>query len=509
MKLALILGDQLNTNLSCLRELDKNADLIVMAEVSTEARYVKHHKQKIALIFCAMRHFAKSLQKDGWQLHYHHYDPDSDCKSLLDVVRAVAGEHRADELVMTECGEYRLHHDIISNWQNTLGIPVTLLGDDRFLCSKTRFADWARGRKQFRMEFFYREMRRDHNMLMDGKQPEGGEWNFDSSNRRPYRGEPPLPALPAFSYTDADRAVMALVAENFADHPGELQTFNWPVTRDQALQALDDFIKNRLPWFGDFQDAMTQGKSFMFHSLLATSINCGLLAPREVCDAALDAYRAGNVPLNAAEGFVRQILGWREYVRGLYWLMMPGYANNNTLDNDRRLPAYYWTGNTDMNCMREAFRNTFEHAYAHHIQRLMVTGNFALLAGITPGDICDWYLAVYADAYDWVELPNTLGMVMHADDGLLGSKPYAASGNYINKMSDYCKHCRYSVKTSTDDDSCPFNSLYWHFMSRHRDRFSTNPRMTMVYRSYDKMAADKKQALEKRAVHLLTNLDSL
>lgn len=509
MKLALILGDQLSTNLSCLRELDKSTDMIVMAEVSAEARYVKHHKQKIALIFCAMRHFANYLQEDGWRVHYHHFDPDSSQKTLLNVVAEVSDKHHVDELLMTECGEYRLHHDIISNWHQSLGIPVTLHGDDRFFCTRSRFADWARGRKQLRMEFFYREMRRDHNLLMDGKQPEGGEWNFDSRNRRPYRGDPPLPALPAFSYSKEDETVFALVAEHFADHPGGLEKFNWPVTRAQARQALDDFVKNRLPWFGDFQDAMTQGESFMFHSLLSTSINCGLLGPREVCDAALDAYRAGNVPLNATEGFVRQILGWREYVRGLYWLMMPAYASNNALANDRTLPAYYWTGNTDMNCMRESFSNTFDHAYAHHIQRLMVTGNFALLAGITPSDICDWYLAVYADAYDWVELPNTLGMVMHADAGLLGSKPYAASGNYINKMSDYCKHCRYSVKTSTEHDSCPFNSLYWHFMSRHRDKFSANPRMTMIYRSYDKMAEDKKQALEKRAVHLLNNLDTL
>lgn len=283
MKLALILGDQLSTGLSCLRELDKTTDLIVMAEVSAEARYVKHHKQKIALIFCAMRHFARLLQNDGWQVHYHHFAPGSAQQGLLDVVTDVAASHGADQLIMTECGEYRLHHDIISNWQHALGIPVTVLTDDRFMCSKDRFADWVHGRKQLRMEFFYREMRRDHDILMDGKQPAGGEWNFDSSNRRPYRGDPPLPALPAFSYGDDDQRVFALVEEHFADHPGTLTRFNWPVTRTQALQALDDFVQHRLPWFGDFQDAMTQGESFMFHSLLSTSINCGLLSPREVC----------------------------------------------------------------------------------------------------------------------------------------------------------------------------------------------------------------------------------
>ncbi|WP_339856817.1 cryptochrome/photolyase family protein [Pseudohongiella acticola] len=509
MKLALVLGDQLSTDISCLGELNKNKDLIVMAEVNDEARYVKHHQHKIALIFCAMRRFANALQADGWQVHYHYFSADTPYRSLLDVVAAVAEDHHPEELVMTECGEYRLHHNIVSNWQRTLNIPVTILSDDRFFCSKQRFSDWARGRKQLRMEYFYREMRRDTGLLMNGKQPEGDSWNFDSSNRRRYRGSPALPTLPKFEYSDNDRAVFDLVEKHFHDHPGTLTKFNWPVTRTQALRALDDFVRHRLPCFGDFQDAMTQSESFMFHSLLSTSLNCGLLAPREVCEAAQSAYQDNKVPLNAAEGFIRQVLGWREYVRGIYWLMMPGYASNNGLGNSRGLPAFYWSGETDMNCMREAFNNTFEHAYAHHIQRLMVTGNFALLAGVAPTDICDWYLAVYADAYDWVELPNTLGMVMHADDGLLGSKPYAASGNYINKMSDYCKQCRYSVKTSTEQDSCPFNSLYWHFMSRHRDHFDRNPRMTMVYRSYDNMAADKKQALMQRATYLLKNLDSL
>ena len=509
MKLALILGDQLSTSLSCLRALDKTTDLIVLAEVSAEARYVKHHKQKIALIFCAMRHLARSLQNEGWQVHYHKFDAANSAQSLLDVVTAVSRQHRPIELVITECGEYRLHHEITNSWHDKLGIAVTVLPDDRFFCSKAHFAEWASGRKQFRMEYFYREMRRETGILMEGKNPTGDEWNFDSSNRRVYRGDPPLPAPPVYSYTDADNEVFDLVSEHFADHPGDLSRFCWPVTRAQAQTALNDFVHNRLPWFGDFQDAMTQGEPFMFHSLLSTSINCGLLSPREVCDAALEAYYTDIAPLNAVEGFIRQILGWREYVRGIYWLMMPAYADHNALGNKRKLPGFYWTGKTDMNCMREAFTNTFDHAYAHHIQRLMITGNFALLAGVKPDDICEWYLAVYADAYDWVELPNTLGMVMHADDGLLGSKPYAASGNYINKMSDYCKHCHYSVKTSTEHDSCPFNSLYWHFMTRHRDKFIRNPRMTMIYRSYDKMADSKKQALTQHATQLLDKLETL
>ena len=279
--------------------------------------------------------------------------------------------------------------------------------------------------------------------------------------------------------------------------------------RQQALEALAHFVRFRLPYFGDYQDAMAKDQHQLFHSLLSPYINCGLLLPLEVCQAALKAYEDNHVPLNAAEGFIRQIIGWREYVRGIYWLNMPQYAHLNKLGNTRDLPRYYWDSDTKMACMSDAFKTTFDHAYAHHIQRLMVTGNFALIAGIKPEDVCDWYLAVYADAYDWVELPNTLGMVMHADGGYLGSKPYAASGNYIHKMSNYCSGCHYSVKTSTEHDSCPFNSLYWHFIQRHKEQFNGNPRMTMIYRSFEKMDSGKQQAILNRAEYLLSHIDEL
>jgi deoxyribodipyrimidine photolyase-related protein len=299
------------------------------------------------------------------------------------------------------------------------------------------------------------------------------------------------------------------VAREFASHPGTLTHFNWPTTREQALQALDSFINTRLRWYGDYQDAMQQSQHFMFHSLISTSLNCGLLTAVEVCQAAQQAWQDNKAPLNAVEGFIRQIIGWREFIRGIYWLTMPDYAAKNFLNNTRDLPDFYWTGETRMACMKACFKNTFDHAYAHHIQRLMVTGNFALLAGITPSQVCDWYLAVYADAYDWVELPNTLGMVMHADGGFLASKPYAASGSYIHKMSDYCRHCEYQVKTATDHNSCPFNSLYWDFVSRHADQFRKNPRMAMIYRSYERMSDDKKQALQARSAYVLEHLNEL
>jgi deoxyribodipyrimidine photolyase-related protein len=509
VNIGLILGDQVSHSISCLQRLNKNTDLILMAEVGAEATYVTHHKQKIALIFSAMRHFAVELKNQGWQLVYHYYDETRPALTLYDVLDECVKQHKAKNVFITECGEFRLHEQMCTGWSQQLGIPVTLSGDTRFVSSKAEFAQWASSRKQLRMEYFYRDMRRKTGLLMQDGEPVGGQWNFDSDNREPYRGEPVVQARHTFQHDSIDRDVLALVSRCFNKHPGELTPFNWPTTRAQALLALNAFIDHQLPWFGDFQDAMQQSHHFMFHSLLSTSLNCGLLTPMEVCIAAENAWREGKAPLNAVEGFIRQIIGWREYVRGIYWLKMPAYAKQNFLGNTRNLPQYYWSGKTDMACMSACFKNTFEHAYAHHIQRLMVTGNFALLTGIEPGQICEWYLAVYADAYDWVELPNTLGMVMHADAGLLASKPYAASGSYIHRMSDYCKNCHYQVKTSTEHDSCPFNSLYWHFISRHADQFQNNPRMSMIYRSYQRMADTKKQALQTRAEYLLEHIDEL
>lgn len=509
MRIGLILGDQLSLSLATLRVLDPAHDRLVLAEVGAEATYVRHHKQKIALIFSAMRHFARELRSRGWRVDYHAYDPAVPTLELLDVVRLKIAEHGARELIVTQCGEYRLQHGIDSLWSDVLGIPVRVYADDRFVCSNAEFDAWAAGRRQLRMEYFYREMRRKTGLLMEDGRPVGGHWNYDADNRRPYRGEVPLPPALEFERDEIDREVLALVADHFPDHPGRLDDFRWATTRRQAQAALAHFIEHRLPWFGDFQDAMAFGEDALFHSLLSPYLNCGLLTPLDVCEAAERAYWCGDAPLNAVEGFIRQIIGWREYVRGIYWLQMPDYATENRLGHERALPAMYWDGNTRMACMRECFRNTFDHAYAHHIQRLMVTGNFALLAGIRPDAICDWYLRVYADAYDWVELPNTLGMVMHADGGYLGSKPYAASGNYIHKMSDYCRHCEYNVKTATDGDSCPFNSLYWHFIARHRERFAANPRMRIIYRSYDRMADGRKLALLQRAESLLAHLDEL
>ncbi|MEC7122730.1 MAG: cryptochrome/photolyase family protein, partial [Pseudomonadota bacterium] len=373
------------------------------------------------------------------------------------------------------------------------------------------FERWAEGRKKLRMEFFYRDMRRRTGLLMDGDQPVGEQWNFDADNRRKMPAAETPPAALSFEPDATTQAVLALVQERFAGHFGSLEGFDFPVTRAQALAGLADFIERRLPAFGDFQDAMRRPRGeasddSLYHSLLGTSLNLGLLGPMEVCAAAEAAFAAGKAPLNAVEGFIRQIIGWREFVRGIYWLTMPGYADRNTFQARRPLPEFFWSGETDMACVRHAVEQTRDRAYAHHIQRLMVTGNFAMLAGVEPHQVHEWYLAVYADAYEWVEAPNTLGMSQFADGGVLASKPYAASGNYINKMSNYCRGCRYDVKQRVGPDACPFNFLYWAFLDRHRDRFAGNPRMAQIYRVWDKFADDHQATVRRQATHFLDGL---
>ena len=507
--LILILGDQLSTTLSALRDADPHQDRILMAEVRDEATYVRHHKKKVVLLFSAMRHFAEQLRADGWTVDYHSYDPDSPFTNLYDVVKEACTQHRPAGFVTTECGEWRLHHDI-QHWAERLSVPVEIRPDDRFVVSKAWFARWAQGRKQLRMEYFYREVRRLTGLMMTPEgEPEGGQWNFDRENRQKWTGKPPAPA-PWRAEPDAiTRQVIDEVERWFPDHYGTTDDFHFAVTAPQAEEALAYFLDFALPCFGDFQDAMAEQEDWLFHSILSPYINCGLLLPRDVCEAAAQRYYQGLAPLNAVEGFIRQIIGWREYVRGIYWLHMPAYAQQNTLQNERDLPWFYWTGETRMRCMQKALDATWRNGYAHHIQRLMVTGNFALLAGIRPEAICDWYLAVYVDAYDWVELPNTLGMVMHADGGYLGSKPYAASGKYIQRMSDHCSQCPYKVNKVTEEDACPFNALYWHFIHRHRDQFAGNPRMTMMYRNWERQAADKREAILRKAEAVLASIETL
>ncbi len=501
-RLVLVLGDQLTPTVAALKAADKARDVVVMAEVAAETNYVPHHPKKIAFLFASMRKFAARLQADGWHIAYTRLDDPDNAGSIGGELLRRAAEFGATKVLATEPGEWRLIEALRDH-----PVTVRMLEDDRFLCTHAEFETWAKGRKALRMEFFYREMRRKTGLLMEGDQPEGGQWNFDHDNRKgPPKGlSGTLP--PRFEPDDVTEEVLTLVEARFGHHFGDLRPFWFATDPVQAEQALDHFIAHALPKFGDYQDAMVTGQDFLFHSVLSVYINAGLLDPLEVCRRAETAYRVGDAPLNAVEGFIRQIIGWREFVRGIYFHEGPGYARRNALDHSRKLPPVYWGGETGMRCMKEAVGVTRREAYAHHIQRLMVTGNFALLAGIDPAEVHEWYLAVYADAYEWVEAPNTVGMSQFADGGVVGSKPYVSSGNYIDRMSDYCKTCDYGVKIKTGPDACPFNLLYWHFLIRHRDRFSQNPRMAQMYRTWDRMADDRRAQVLADADALLERLD--
>jgi deoxyribodipyrimidine photolyase-related protein len=503
--LILVLGDQLAPTLSSLAAGDPSRDRVLMAELHDEATYVRHHKKKIAFLFAAMRHFAVELRAGGWTVDYVTLDAADNQGSFTAQVTQAVAQLRPERIVVTEPGEWRVAQ-MFTGWQERFGVPVDVLGDDRFLSSPAEFRAWAEGRKQLRMEYFYRDMRRKTGLLMEGDQPAGGQWNFDAENRKPADADLFMPRPLAFEPDAITQAVLELVAARFDNHFGDLMPFGFAVTRADAEAAFAAFVRQALPRFGDYQDAMLAGEPFLYHAVIAQYLNCGLLDPLQVCRQVEAAWKAGKVPLNAAEGFIRQIIGWREYVRGIYWLKMPGYEHSNFFGHTRALPGFYWTGETEMACVRAAVTQTKEQAYAHHIQRLMVTGNFAMLAGIDPHELHEWYLSVYADAYEWVELPNTVGMSQFADGGLLASKPYAASGAYINRMSNYCGSCRYAVKQRTGPDACPFNALYWQFIARHRGKIGGNPRMAQMVRTYDKFARDEQQRIADSAAAFLATL---
>jgi deoxyribodipyrimidine photolyase-related protein len=500
-----VFGDQLSIGLASLQAADKRSTVVLMAEVTAEATYVRHHKKKIAFIFSAMRHFAKALQAAGWQVDYIRLDNPENTGSLAGEVHRAVQRHRPDSIVVTEPGEWRVLQDMLG-WSETCGVEVDILDDDRFICRRSQFAGWSRDHKNGRMEFFYRDMRRRSGLLMDGDLPVGGKWNYDPENRKPAKGDRSFPEPPKFPPDAITREVIDLVASRFGEHFGDLEPFWFAVTPEGAQQALDHFLKHSLPQFGDFQDAMRLDSEFLYHAVISPYLNAGLLDPMAICRAAEVEYNEGRAPLNCVEGFIRQILGWREFVRGIYWQHMPDYAEANALDATRDLPWFYWSGETDMACLHAAIGQTTREAYAHHIQRLMITGNFALLAGVHPRQVHEWYLVVYADAYEWVEMPNTIGMSQFADGGKMGSKPYAAGGNYINKMSDYCRNCAYDVDLKTGPSACPFNYLYWDFLARNRDKIGGNPRLQQTYRGYDRLAPARKAAITASAKAFLDTL---
>lgn len=503
--LRLILGDQLSASISSLQDIQSD-DVVLMCEVMAEATYAPHHPKKIAFLFSAMRHFAEALRQSGKNVRYVTLDDANNTQDFEGEVKRAIQACATTWLTVTEPSEYRLLKKF-EGWQEKFGIPVEIRTDHRFLCSNSGFKAWALDKRQLRMEYFYREMRRKHSILIEENgEPTGGQWNFDKENRKsPPRGLR-SPKRISHRKDQITLDVLELVKQRFSENFGTLEPFHYAVTREQATAEFDHFITKLLPRFGDYQDCMVAGEPYLYHSLISSYLNAGLLLPLEICRKAEDAYRAGKAPLNAVEGFIRQILGWREYVRGIYWLKMPAYGAMNYFNAKEPLPAFYWTADTKMACMAEAVRHTRDHAYSHHIQRLMVTGNFALLAGLDVAEVQEWYLAVYSDAYEWVEMPNTLGMALFGDGGIMGSKPYAASGKYIHKMSNFCDRCPYNPDETTGQNACPFNALYWDFMARNQDKLQQNQRLFYVYATWSKFSAQRQKDIRTKAVRLMEDM---
>ncbi|KAF6242197.1 cryptochrome/photolyase family protein [Nitrosopumilus sp. b1] len=487
--LIVILGDQLSHDISSLKKIDKNHDEILMMEVGDETRYVSHHPKKIILILSAMRHFAHELEENGHKVHYVKLEDKLNTDSFEREILRYYQKLKPKKILVTEPSEYRVQTNLEKLERK---IPIEFLNDDRFFCSKTDFSEWAKKQSLFRMENFYRWIRKREKILIDKKgKPEGGQWNYDRDNREKFTKDLKTRRVIKFRNDNITSQVIKLVRRNFSENFGNPEPFWFGVTRKHAKKALKDFVENRLENFGRFQDVMKSDDGFLFHSVLSLYLNIGLLTPREVCKITIKKYEDGDCPINSCEGFIRQIIGWREYVRGIYWMYSPKYSDTNYLNAKGALPDFFWTGDTKLNCLKKCIIQTKDESYAHHIQRLMVTGNFSLISGINPKQICEWYLSVYSDAFEWVELPNTHGMSQFADGGKLGSKPYAASGAYINKMSDYCKSCHYSVKEKTGSSACPFNYLYWDFFIRNKSKLQSNPRLWTVYANIKKMNPNK------------------
>ena len=498
--LVVVLGDQLDLEAAAFDGFDPAQDAVWMAEASEESTHVWSSKQRIAIFLAAMRHFAQALRAAGRPLHYTRLDDLGNRGTLAAELQATLTTLAPQRVVMTAPGDWRVWQSLKAVVE-AAGLALEICEDRHFYTTVRDFAAHAKGRKSLRLEYFYRELRQRHGVLMDAGEPAGGQWNFDADNRESFGRAGPglLPERATFEHDVLTREVITLVNTRFAKHPGTLDSFAWPVTREQALQALQRFIEERLPLFGRYEDALWPGEPWLYHSHLSAALNLKLLNAREVVQAAEAAYRAGNVPLQSAEGFIRQILGWREYVRGIYWTQMPSYAERNALEAQQDLPAWYWTGETDMACLRDAITQTLQHGYAHHIQRLMVTGLYALMLGVRPQQVHEWYLSVYVDAVEWVELPNTLGMSQYGDGGLMASKPYVATGKYIQRMGGPCAGCRYDPALREGDRACPYTTLYWDFLMRHEALLAKNPRMALQVKNLARMSEPQRHSVAQRA----------
>jgi deoxyribodipyrimidine photolyase-related protein len=506
-RLNLILGDQLDRHSLLFNDVDSDIDCFWMAEVREESTHVWSHKQRIALFLSSMRHFAEELREQKLPLIYqalkdHHFE------SLAEALADTLQKEKPQEVCFVTPGDYRVTESLVNTCKQ-YQVPFKQLNDQHFLSTPQEFKQWAEGKKQLRLEYWYRELRKKYQILMeDEKNPLGGQWNYDQSNRKAFKKEGPqnIPSTISWEADKTTQAVIELVNEEYPDHPGELITLYWSVTPQQAQQALERFFDHCLDNFGDYQDAMWTDEPFLNHSLISSALNLKLLHPLQVIQTAEKHHRENGAPLAAVEGFIRQILGWREYVRGLYWLHMPDWVEMNALNAKQSLPNFYWTGDTEMTCLHHSIKQTLKYGYAHHIQRLMVTGLFSLLYGVDPKQIHQWYLAIYVDAVEWVELPNTLGMSQYADNGIMASKPYIASGNYINKMSNYCKKCRFNPAKAIGENACPFTTLFWDFLDTHADTFKSNPRMGFMLKNLERKTEADIQQIKAQAISFKASL---
>ena len=505
--LRLILGDQLNSQHSWFKSVEPDVHYVMM-EVRQETDYVMHHAQKVLGIFAAMRAFAEQLREAGHSIDYVTIDDATNTHDIPTNLTELAHKIGATTIEYQAPDEWRLDEQL-STWAKDSEFTVSMVDTEHFLTERSTASEMFKGRKRWLMEQFYRTLRQQHGVLMHGKDPVGGQWNFDAENRKAWKGQPPPPADPRPSHDH--RELWQTITDAGVNTFGNPQAdaFRWPVNRTEALVQLEHFVTHVLPNFGDYQDAMHTDEPFLFHSLLSFALNTKMLSPKEVIAAAERTWQEGHAPLPAVEGFIRQILGWREYVRGVYWSQMPGYTAGNALAHDTPLPDWFWDGQTRMQCLRQSIGQSLEHAYAHHIQRLMVIGNFALLAGIDPQAVHRWYLGVYIDAFEWVEAPNTLGMSQFADGGLLATKPYVSSAAYVGRMGNYCKGCHYKPKERLGEKACPFNALYWDFFDRHASHFEKNPRIGMAYRQLAKMNPTDRQAIREQAIVWRDNLNTL
>ncbi len=507
--LVVVLGDQLEPGGAAFDGFDPDRDAVMMSEVEEEASYIPQHRQRLVLFFSAMRHLREALEAEGRTVLYGALDDEHNSGSLAGELERRVKAKRPERVIVTEPGDFRVLADLRAA-ASRLDVGLEVRTDRHFMDTTADFAQYAAGRKELVLEPYYRRLRRRHDILMHRGKPVEGRWNFDAENRErlTVSGRSAIPKPLRFEPDRITEDVVKLVERRFPDGPGDAGKFDLPVTPGDARRALEDFVTHRLPNFGRYQDAMVSGEPYLYHSLLSSALNLHLLDPRDAISAALEAHAAGAAPINAVEGFVRQILGWREYVRGVYWWRMPEYADMNALEAELPMPAFMWDADTEMRCVRQSVGQLVDHAYAHHIQRLMVLGLFSMLLGVRPYDVHRWHLSMYADAVDWVSLPNVLGMSQYGDGGIVGSKPYCASGSYINRMSDYCKECRYHPAKATGDDACPITTLYWDFLSRNRRRLRGNRRMGFQFKNLDRKTDAERRAIKRRADDLKSRFTS-